>query len=77
MREEIVYQWRIKWLGKWGLTRYKCTEERIRKEHMEAIMVEGSREVRLLPETPEELAKAGLQGVGAHLMASMPDKFQK
>ena len=56
MREQVVYLWRTQWCGKWGTTRYLCTEEHIRKEHPEAIRIDSSRQVRQVPETPEEFA---------------------
>lgn len=67
MREVEVFIWRTLWCGKWGNTRYKCTEEDIRKENPEAIKIESSREVRLVPETEEEQNRAmyaGSTGLG-------------
>lgn len=54
MKEEITYQWRIKWAGKWSSTSYHCTEAQIRKEHPEAVCLVESKRVQLIPETPEE-----------------------
>lgn len=54
MRTEETFIWRVKWIGKWSNTRFHCTEEFIRKEHPEAVKVEGSLRVFTLPETPEE-----------------------
>jgi hypothetical protein len=58
MKEEIRYRWRIQWAGKWGTTNHHCTEEQIRKEHPEAQCLEHTREVRLIPETAQEIAAA-------------------
>lgn len=56
MKTEHLYLWRH--LNPWGktvTTRYRCTEAEIRVEHPDAIAVEGSLEVRHIPETPEEV----------------------
>lgn len=42
MRTEEHWRWRIKWGGRWKTTRITYTEEHIRKEHPEAIRIEGS-----------------------------------
>lgn len=55
MKEEIVYLWRTKSLGRWRTTRFKATEDFIRREHPEAVPLEHTREVRMVPETEEEL----------------------
>ena len=54
MREETVYLWRTQWCGKWSTTRYYCTEAHIRKEHPWAVRVNGSAQVRQMPDTAEE-----------------------
>lgn len=41
MRREEHYRWMTLWCGKMSKTRYHCTEEQIRKEHPEAVRVEG------------------------------------
>lgn len=64
----VVYHWRIRWNGRWGMTRHKWTEEHIRREHSEAIKVPESREVRLLPSTPEEIHAAIWDTPGAGIM---------
>lgn len=56
MKEKITYLWRTKWAGKWGTTRFHCTEEHIRKEHPEAVCLPDTKRVQLIPETPEEFA---------------------
>jgi hypothetical protein len=62
MKEEIVYLWRIQWAGKWRMTHYYCTEEHIRKEHPEAVVVSNSRQVRMVAETPVERMEAMSRG---------------
>lgn len=57
MKEEIRWQWRIRWCGRWT-TSHHCTEEAVRREHPEAVRIEGSRQVLLVPSTPEEIAQA-------------------
>jgi hypothetical protein len=42
MKKELDYRWRVKWAGRWGVTRYHTTEETIRREHPEAVRVDGS-----------------------------------
>lgn len=54
MKREEVWQWRTLWIGKMIKTRYKCTEEFIRHRHPEAVRVEGTMEVRWIPEHSEE-----------------------
>ena len=58
MREEVTYLWRIKWGGRWTTSSIHYTEESVRKEHPEATVIDGSRKVRQVPDTPEELAYA-------------------
>lgn len=55
MREEVTFKWRIKWGGRWTTTSIHYTEAHIRTEHPEATVIEGSRKVRQVPDTPEEL----------------------
>lgn len=55
MRQEELWEWRIKWLGNWTTTMGGVTEEEIRKKHPEAIRVLGSRCVRQVAESPEDL----------------------
>ncbi|ABD70766.1 hypothetical protein Rfer_3056 [Rhodoferax ferrireducens T118] len=55
MRQEELWEWRIKWLGQWTSTIHGVTEAEIRKIHPEAIRVLGSRCVRQIAETPDDL----------------------
>lgn len=57
MKEEIRYQWRIKWSGHWTTTRHHATEEQIRIEHPEAERLDHTRNVLMVPETAEESAE--------------------
>lgn len=45
----VLYNWRIRdpVSGRFYTTRYKATEETIRKEHPEAVAVESTREERV------------------------------
>ncbi|MES2685502.1 MAG: hypothetical protein V4706_01705 [Pseudomonadota bacterium] len=61
MKQEEVWQWRTLWLGKMTKTRYKCTEEFIRPGHPEAVRVEGTMEMRWLPEHPGEYCGTGIK----------------
>ena len=54
MRTENTYLWRISWNGGKRTTRHHCTEEHIRREHPDAVMIPGSLVVVELPETPDE-----------------------
>jgi hypothetical protein len=54
MISEEAYFWSIRWAGTWMLTRTRYTESAIKKEHPEALRVEGSRQVLLTPESPQE-----------------------
>jgi hypothetical protein len=56
MKEEITYQWRIKWAGRWTTTRHHCTSDQVRKEHPEAVCLVDTKRVQLIPETKEEFA---------------------
>ena len=58
MKTEVTYQWRIQWAGKWSTTRHHFTEEHIRKEHPEAVRLDGTRRELQLPETELEIAAA-------------------
>jgi hypothetical protein len=55
MKRVELYRWRHAWAGRWITTSYQCTEEEIRMEHPEAERVEGTLQVRWLPETREEI----------------------
>jgi hypothetical protein len=57
VREEITYQWRVTWAGRWTTTKHHCTEEHIRKEHPEAVCLIESKRVQMIPETPEEFTE--------------------
>ncbi|NMM78843.1 hypothetical protein B2J88_48845 [Rhodococcus sp. SRB_17] len=60
MRVEICYRWRIQSpAGRWFTTRHSASEEAIRKEHPEAMPVEGSRTERIILDQPAELVCAG------------------
>lgn len=54
MKEEVQWKWRIKWCGRWTTSHY-CSEEAVRREHPEAVRVEGSRRVIKMPSTEEEM----------------------
>lgn len=54
MKHEETYRWMTRWNGKMSATRYHCTEEQIRKRHPEAVRIEDSLVVNLIPETDEE-----------------------
>jgi hypothetical protein len=54
MKRIETYRWRTLWAGKMTATRYHCSEEDIRKEHPEAVRIEGTLIVREIPETDEE-----------------------
>ena len=56
MKEEVQWQWRIKWCGRWTTSHY-CTEEAIRREHPEAVRLEGSRRVIRIASSDEEVLK--------------------
>ena len=53
-----MYYWRTLWCGKWGATKHKWSEEDIKQRSPEAIRLDESRDLRLLPETEEELRAA-------------------
>lgn len=67
MKQENHYQWRTLWLGKWHRTRYHTTEERIRKTNPEAVRIEETLIVRMVPDTPEEKREAMSNTPGAWL----------
>jgi hypothetical protein len=56
MKQVEKWKWRIRWAGRWTTTQIARTEEDIKREHPEAIRVEGSRTVIELPETEAEIA---------------------
>ena len=57
MKQEELWDWRIKWLGQWTTTVDGVTEEEIRRKHPEAIRVLGSRCVRQIAQTAEDLGR--------------------
>ena len=54
MREEETFIWRIKWGGRWTKTGIHYSEDAIRKEHPEAVRLDDTRKVRLVPQTDAE-----------------------
>ena len=60
MKRVETYRWKTLWAGKMSPTRYHASQEDIRKEHPEAVRIEGTLIVRMLPETPEDLAANAL-----------------
>ena len=54
MITEELYFWQIQWAGTWMTTRKRLTRQAVQVEHPEAVPVEGSRQLLLTPETPEE-----------------------
>lgn len=65
MITEEVYFWRIQWAGTWMMTHTRVSEQNIRQEHPEAIRIEDSRLLKLIPETPQErmqVARTSLAG---------------
>lgn len=64
MKTVEKWLWRIRWAGRMTTTRAHFTEEEVRKEHPEAVRVEGSRIVVEMPETQAELDAAMRQRGG-------------
>lgn len=58
MRLVEKWLWRIRWAGRRTTTRAHFTEAEIRREHPDAVRVDGSRIVVGLPDTPDELDAA-------------------
>lgn len=54
MIHQDVYFWQIQWAGRWMTTHTRFSEEAIKREHPEAVRIDDSREVRLVPETSME-----------------------
>lgn len=54
MKIEHQYQWMTLWCGRMTKTRHWATEESIKKNHPEAVRVEGSLRIVEIPETDEE-----------------------
>ena len=67
MITEERYFWRIEWAGTWMTTHRRLTRQAVQMEHPEAVPVEGSRQLLLTPETPEERrmvsTRSGLSGL--------------
>lgn len=57
MRQDELWDWRIKWLGQWTTTINGATEEEIRKKHPEAIRILGSLCVRQIAENLDDLKR--------------------
>lgn len=58
MRRVEKWKWRIRWGGKTMTTRVAFTEEEIRRQHPDAVRVEGSCVVVEVPEQQHELDAA-------------------
>lgn len=54
MIHQDVYFWQIQWAGRWMTTYTRFSEEAIKSEHPEAVRIDDSREVRMVPETSME-----------------------
>lgn len=61
MVTEKVYFWQIRWAGRWMLTTQRYSESKIRKEHPEAVRVDGSEETVVTPETPLERVQLAIK----------------
>ena len=62
MISEETFFWQIQWAGTWMLTRTRVTERAIKREHPEARLVEGSRQLLMTPESPQERMTAVSNG---------------
>jgi hypothetical protein len=63
VRLEIHYRWQIQsHTGRWIKTRYAASDEFIRKQHLEAIPIEGSRTEQVVLDQPAELIAASFHG---------------
>jgi hypothetical protein len=59
MKQVEVWKWRVRALnGRVHVTRYRMTPEEARLRDPAAVRVEGSREVREVPETDAEVARS-------------------
>lgn len=58
MKVVKLYLWRYLWVGKTVTSPIHYTEEDVRREHPEAVVVPGSEITRHLPDTPEEIELA-------------------
>lgn len=72
MRTEVAYLWRIRWAGRWSTTPTHRTEIDIRREHPEAVRIEGSAIERTVAETPEEQAELARANSAQHLGVGRP-----
>lgn len=63
MIQQDVYFWQIQWAGRWMTTFKRFSEEAIKREHPEAVRIDDSREVCLVPETP-------MEKIASHFMSS-------
>ena len=62
MVQEDVYFWQIQWAGRWMTTFKRFSEAAIKREHPEAVRIDDSCEVRMVPETPMEKVYSQLRG---------------
>lgn len=62
-RAIVLFNWRVQSEinGKWITTRYKATEEDIRRQHPEAIAVEHTREERTVSDDPYTITLGHVQ----------------
>jgi hypothetical protein len=67
MKTEVAYLWRIQWAGRWTTTRTHRTEDEIRREHPEAVRIDGSAIVRTAAESPAEQAELARANSAQHL----------
>ena len=57
MRQQELWEWRIQWNGKWTTTQDGATPEQVLKTHPEAIKILGTRCVRQVAETADDLER--------------------
>lgn len=50
--------WRIRWAGRWTTTRIPYTQAEVRREHPEAVRIDGSRVLIELTDTEAEVEAA-------------------
>ena len=74
MKTEHTYRWLTKWNGKMTPSQHHCTEESIRKQHPEAVRIEGTLIVREIPESDEEWRARNLAVDSAYIGLNAPKK---
>jgi len=72
MKIEVRYSWRYKWAGRTITSKIKLTEEQARKQDLEAVRLDHTREDFLIRDQPCEIDHATVTSMGRGIGTNQP-----